>query len=155
ARLEAATGQQQRKGVAIVVAAGPALRDRQASELAGPQDDRAVKEAALLQVFDKGGAGLIHLWTDPSQPLSDIAVMVPAAAADRHHDLDKTNAGLHEPSCHQAARAEVRGDGLVHAVQAADTGGPAPEVKQLLGVDLHARGQFVVANASLELGLPG
>ena len=40
ARLEAAAGQPQAEGVAVVVAAVAVLRDRQPAELAGPDDDR-------------------------------------------------------------------------------------------------------------------
>src|SRR5437870_4304952 len=89
AGLETATGQKQGKGVAVVVAAGAALRDRQASELAGPQHYGPVQEAALLQVFDERRSWLVDLGTDPGQSLSDVAVMVPAATADRDHHLDE------------------------------------------------------------------
>ena len=83
AGLEAAAGQEQREGVAVVVAAGATLRDRQAAEFAAPEDDRALQEAALLQVADQRGGRLIHLRAHLGQALLDIAVVVPAACGDR------------------------------------------------------------------------
>ena len=60
ARLDAAAGQPHREGVGVVVAAVVAALDhRRAAELAAPDDQRVVEQAALLQVLDQRGAGLV------------------------------------------------------------------------------------------------
>src|SRR5207253_2447567 len=93
---EAAAGQEQGEGVAVVVAAGAALVDGQAAELAGPQDNGAVQKAALFQVVDQRGRPLVHLRADFGQAALDVVVVVPAAAGNRRHDLDEADAGLDE-----------------------------------------------------------
>src|SRR5262245_54166929 len=55
---EAAAGEQQREAVAVVVAPGPALRDRQSAKLAGPHHNRTIQQAALLQIADQRRGGL-------------------------------------------------------------------------------------------------
>src|SRR5579872_4015110 len=50
---EAASGQPQRKAVAVMIAAIGPLRDRQAPEFACPHDDCRIQKAALLEVFDE------------------------------------------------------------------------------------------------------
>src|SRR5262249_61030982 len=120
---------------------------------AGPGDVRWAQGPALLRTLARRRRWPVPLRKDPSQTLPDVAVMIPAAPADRHHDLDEANAGLNEPACHQAARAEVGGRRVVRAVQAANARRLPGEVEQLLGVELHAGGQLIVADAGLELGL--
>ena len=60
ARLDAAAGQPHREGVGMMVAAVVAALDhRRAAELAAPDDERVVEQAALLQVLDERRAGLV------------------------------------------------------------------------------------------------
>ena len=60
ARLDAAAGQPHGEGVGVMVAAVvAALHHRRAAELAAPDDQRVVEQAALLQVLDERGAGLV------------------------------------------------------------------------------------------------
>src|SRR5947209_10711805 len=58
--LEAAARQQDGESVAVMVAAGAMLGDRQAAEFACPKNDGAVQEAALLEVLNKSGGRLVH-----------------------------------------------------------------------------------------------
>ena len=60
ARLDAAAGQPHGEGVGVMVAAVVAALDhRRAAELAAPDDQRVVEQAALLEVLDQRGAGLV------------------------------------------------------------------------------------------------
>ena len=119
AGFEATAGNQQGEGVTIVIASRAALRDGQSAELARPQHDGAVQQAALLQIADEHGGGLIYRGADATQALANIAVVVPATGADRHHHLDEADARFHEAAGHEAARAEVRGGWIVQTVQPA------------------------------------
>ena len=60
AALDAAAGQPHREALDVVVAA-VALGHRRAAELAAPDHERVVEHAALLQVLDQGGRGLVDL----------------------------------------------------------------------------------------------
>ena len=67
AGLDAAAGQPHGEGVDVMVAADPCSRDlahRRAAELAAPDDQRVVEQAALLQVLDQGRARLVDLLAD-------------------------------------------------------------------------------------------
>ena len=61
ARLDAAAGEPHGEGVGVMVAAvvAAALDHRRAAELAAPDHERVVQQAALLQIGDQGGAGLV------------------------------------------------------------------------------------------------
>ena len=63
AALDAAAGQPHGEAVVVVVAAVEArqLGDRRAAELAAPDHQRAVEQAALLEVGEEGGDGLVPL----------------------------------------------------------------------------------------------
>ena len=61
-RLDAAAGQPHREGIRVMVAAvGAPLHHRRAAEFAAPDDERVVQQAALLQVLDQRGAGLVGI----------------------------------------------------------------------------------------------
>ena len=62
---DAAAGHPHREGLRMVVAAQAAterdagLDHRRAAKLTAPDDERAVEQAALFEIFDERGAGLI------------------------------------------------------------------------------------------------
>ena len=58
AALDAAAGEEQREAEDVVVAPG-ALAHRRAAELAAPNDQRVVQHAALLEILDQSGRGLV------------------------------------------------------------------------------------------------
>ena len=68
--------------VPAVVAA--ALHHRRAAELAAPDDQRIVEQAALLQVLHQGGAGLVGVLAILLQVLLEIAVLVPRFVEQLH-----------------------------------------------------------------------
>jgi hypothetical protein len=65
----------------------------------------SVEHAALFEVLDERGDGLIGHAGVVAEFVVEIAVMIPA----RVHDADKAHAALHEATCEQA----VGGEGLV------------------------------------------
>ena len=61
AAADAAAGEPDGEAVGVMVAAVFALGGGRAAEFAGPEDERAIKQAAALQVGEKGGDGLVGL----------------------------------------------------------------------------------------------
>src|SRR5205807_367046 len=84
-----AAGQPDRKGVGVVVAAvvTAALDHRRAAELAAPDHQRVVQQAALLQVLDQGGAGPVGVLAVLGQVLLEVAVLVPGLV-EQFHEAD-------------------------------------------------------------------
>src|SRR5262245_21431788 len=64
AGLEAAAGQDQAEGVAIVISTGAVLRYREPAELAAPNDDGLIQKAARLQVLDQSRRRIIDFGAD-------------------------------------------------------------------------------------------
>ncbi len=61
AAFDSAAGQPAGEALRVMVAAHVVLRIRRAAELGGPDDHRTVEHAALLQVPDQAGDGLVRL----------------------------------------------------------------------------------------------
>src|SRR6516225_9796733 len=57
--LETAAGQPKAEGIAVVVASFAPLRHGQPAEFAGPQNQRAIQEAATLEVLDEPSCGQV------------------------------------------------------------------------------------------------
>src|SRR5262249_17846077 len=151
AGFEAPAGQPEREGVAIVVAALAVLRYRQPAELAGPQDERAVEEAATPQILDEAGDRQIGDAANLFVFALGVAVRVPRLADGREH-LDEADARLHQPPGQQAAHAVRLGHGIVQAVKLSRRRRLAGDIEHLAGVELHARGQLVVLDTRFQFG---
>ncbi len=132
---------------------GVILEDGQAAHLAAPVDDGAVEQAALLEVNEQGGAGLVGGGAVLGQGGDEGAVLVPGLAGIEH--LDVTHAALDEAAGDDAAGGVVLGDGVVRAVELEDVGGLAGDVEGLLGGGLHVGGELVAGDAGLEVQLAG
>ena len=89
------------KPVRIVIAAVAAFRDRRASELAAPHDQRLVEQSPPLQIADQRGRRPIHVRAALAQVLVDLLVIVPGLARPVVHD-DEADAALDEAARHQA-----------------------------------------------------
>src|SRR5262249_32437048 len=76
---DAAAREPDRKPVMVVVAAAQAgqFGDRRAAELAPPEDQRTIKKAALLQVFQERGDGPVPLPGQVAVLLLQAVVVVP------------------------------------------------------------------------------
>src|SRR4051812_2759128 len=96
AGLETAAGQPEREAVAVMVAAVGSLRNRQTAELARPENDRLIKQTTLLEVADKGCAGLIGPCAKSFQGFGILAVRIPGLAA--HEELNKPHTPLDQPA---------------------------------------------------------
>src|ERR1035441_7003812 len=83
---------------------GIALDHRGAAEFAAPEHQRVFQQAALLEVFDESGAGLVSLTRLIDNALVDFAVVVPAFM----EKLDETDATLDEAAGQQAIHRERR-----------------------------------------------
>ena len=106
AALDAAAGQPHRKAEVVVIAALAALRLRRAAELAAPQNQRRIEQAAPLQVRQQAGDRLIDS-APPScgdcSSMSRVRVPLLRAAAGDH------DAGNARPSRPGAAPADSAG----------------------------------------------
>src|SRR5207247_8997123 len=80
AAFDAAAGQPGAEALGMMVAA-VALRARRATELRAPDHDCLIQHAALLEVLEQTGDGLIHLSGETAVVLLDAGVRVPSAAA--------------------------------------------------------------------------
>src|SRR5262249_16919066 len=115
-RLEAASGDEQAKGVTVMIAPVAVLRDGKPAEFAGPHHDRALQQAAVLEVADEGGGGLIVFFGDLLDPLLEVAVAVPGST-NRRFDVNEADTRLDQPAGHQTALAVIGGRWLIHPVR--------------------------------------
>src|SRR5262249_54870483 len=89
AAFDAAAGQPHREAVVVVVAAaeGGQFGDGGAAELAAPQDEGAVEQAALVEVGEEGGGRLVPALGEAAVLGGQVVVVVPrlaGAAPDLH-----------------------------------------------------------------------
>src|SRR5256885_13789905 len=81
ARFDAAAGHPHGEGLGMMVAAqlaaciGIALNHRSTAELPTPKHERIIQQAALLEVLDERGAGLVSFAGLIFHPFMDFAVM--------------------------------------------------------------------------------
>ena len=161
AALDAAAGEPGGEGVRVVVAAHllrvlRPLRHRQPAELAAPDDQRRVEQAALLQVGQQGGDGLIGLAGELAMVAGDVGVAVPAplvlhAAASRSARSGRRAppaAGPSDTAGEVAAAADCRGR------RGSAIGSRfAVDVERFRGGHLHAVGQLEALDAGGQLRL--
>ena len=77
--------------VVVVATVGfAALRHRRATELAAPDDEGVVEEAALFEIAHQGGARFLGVVTVLLESLGQLVVLIPAAMKE----LDDTDAAL-------------------------------------------------------------
>ena len=104
-----------------MVAAGAlgVLGGRLPAELAAPDDQRLVEQAALLQVLEQAGDRLVGVAGVLGVVLDDVAVGVPVVVVvgAAGVELDEAHAALDQPAGQQALAAEVVGLLLVDAVE--------------------------------------
>ena len=153
--LDAAAGHPHGEAVGVVVAAVAFLRHRRAAELAAPDDQGLVEQAAALQVLEQAGDRLVHRAAESWRGcLSMSAVGVPLAAGAAV-ELDEPHAALDQAAGQQAVPADGLGRRIVQAVEGERLGGLARQVDGLGGLGLHAEGQLVALDPGVELGLVG
>src|SRR5690606_16703762 len=118
AGLESASGDPGAEAVGVMVAADVlfVLDDREASHFAPPVDDGGLQQAALLQIFDQGGGGLVDFSAGVGEGSHDAAMMIPELVLGE--DLHEPNAAFDQPPGDEAATAVFSRGGIVQAVHA-------------------------------------
>ena len=136
-------------GAAVFFAIGVALGVGCTAEFTAPNDERFVEEAALFEVFDEGGAGLIDIHRQAREVFVERAMVVPVAMVE----LDETHTAFGEAAGDETVAGE--GAGLVHsgAVALESGGGFAGEVHEFRHTALHAVGHLELADPRLDLGV--
>ena len=128
------------------------LRDRQAAELAAPDDERFVEEPAAGEILEQRGDRPIGLGGEAGVIAEDVGMTVPAALVllAAGVDLDEAHAALDEPTGDEALLREVAAGGIVEAVEVVRLPRLAREVERLGRGHLHAVRQLEALDAGLQ-----
>ena len=157
AALDAAAGQPDGEAERMMVAAVGAFGAGRAAELGGPDDERLVEQAALLQILQQAGDRLIDLRAVGGVVACEIAVGVPAAGAAvaAVEDLHEPHAALDQPPRRQAVLAERRGRRRCPGRRASASRPFPAGTRTLRARPLHAEGQLVRLDAGQRLASSG
>src|SRR5215468_11817 len=93
----------------VIASSAAALDERQPAELAAPDDQRLVEQAAAFEIRQKGRDRLIGLPREAGVVGGDVHVAVPASFVflAAGVDLDEAHAALDQPAGDQALLGEV------------------------------------------------
>ena len=153
------TGEPVGERVGIVVAAGftAFLGHGQTAEFAAPDHQGRVEQAALFEVFEQGGDGLVGFEGEAAVVADNVLVTIPTALVLHAAgvDLHKTDAAFDHAPGHEALSGEVGAVLLVEAVALAGGFRFAGNVESLGSGGLHAIGEFEAFQARGELALDG
>ncbi|MFM1944028.1 MAG: hypothetical protein RI897_3010 [Verrucomicrobiota bacterium] len=150
----------------MVTSAGAFLEGGHASELGAPDYQRVFEEAALFQVTQEGGGGLVHDGAVLAVLFLEHLVSVPVADAfaaglvGAIEELDEADAVFDEATGENTvsgiAGLEVFewGAGFVGTVHFEDMPGFGGEVADFGDGELHAGGEFVAGDACSEFSIP-
>ena len=156
AGLSAAAGEPHGEGVNVVVTAGgiAVLAHRGAAEFAAPDDKGVFEQAALFEIGDEGGLGLVDLATTGDKIDFEIFTWAAVAVPVGVIQLDKTRAPFDESACEQAVAGEGRRI-LFDAVELAGGLTFAAEIDEFRRARLHAAGHFIGGDARMNFGIAG
>ena len=132
--------------VPIVVVRQCALSIDGAAELAGPDHERFVEHAALLQIGDQCGGRLIRFAAQNGDLLRQFTVLIPAAVIE----LDESHATLGQPPREQTVAGESSRLAYLGAVEIERPLGLVRQVGQLWDRRLHPECQLVLGNAGTD-----
>jgi hypothetical protein len=166
--LYACAGEPCGKAVRVVVATARAfLEGGHAAEFRAPHDERVGEQAALLEVGEERGSGLVHHFAVLHVLLLERLVAVPIAHAFAAglvcavEELHEAHAFLHEPAREDAV-ARVGGLEVLHGIARLigtihfqNVRGLRGNVRDLRDRQLHARGEFVAGDAGGEFRVAG
>ena len=124
--------------------------ERRAAELGGPDDERVVEHAALLQVGEQRGDRLVDVLGERGV-LVHVAVRVPVARGAGVDQLDETHAALGEPARDEALPGEAFRAAARQSVELVRVVGFLREIEGLGRGGLHAEGGLEGADARREL----
>jgi hypothetical protein len=110
AGLHAAAGEPHGEGVDVVVAPGgvAVFTHRGAAELAAPDDERVLEQAARFEILHEGGLALVDLAADFLEVALEIFARAAVAVPVGVIQLDETRAALDEAAGEQAVAGEGR-----------------------------------------------
>ena len=154
AGLDAAAGHPDGEAAGVVVAAvvgrrEGALRVAGAAELAAPDHERVVEQAALLEILHQRGGGLVGLAALVANAGGETAVVVPALVVE----LDEADAAFGQAARQQAVGGECAGGAAVGAVEVERGVGLLGEIGRVGDARLHAERHFVLGDPRLDLGI--
>ena len=133
---------------AVVLLREAPLRIDRAAELAAPDDQRLVEQAARLQVLYQAVAGLVDVAALVGQAAGDVGVRVPVVVVDLH----EPHAALdHPPGQQRPCWRTCPACALPRRRAAKVDSGSLAEVGQLRHARLHAEGQFVLLRSGLRV----
>ena len=156
AGVDAGAGEPDGEAAAVVVAAAVrvpknALAKNSAAEFGEEHHQRVFEEAALFEVVDEGGGGLVDVAALVGELAFDGDVLVPAAV----EELDEADAALEQPAGHEAVGGVAAGFVDFGAVAVDDVLRFAAEVRQFGHRGLHAECHFVGGDAGERFGVAG
>lgn len=143
----------------VIAAIGP-LGERGASEFTGPDDDGFLEQAALGEVGEQAGDGLINLPGHLGMPGAQSAVLIPRVAdlpqlggAGQAREFDEPDSPFDKSPGEEALAGILGclGNGRVETVKGPGGGGFPGEVDQLGDSRLHAKGDLGIADGRLDL----
>ena len=147
------------EAIGVVVAAGArgVLGGRLPAELAAPDHQRLVQQAAMLEVLKQPGDRLVGAAGVIGVILNQVAMGVPIVVIVRSAgiQLHEADSPLDQPSGEQAAAAEVRGLLVVDAVEGLRVVGLARVVDGLGSVLLHLEGQLIAGDPGGQVAVAG
>lgn len=143
------------EGGAVVVASvafgvvDVALAEGGAPEFTAPDDESVFEEAALFEIFDECGGGLVSVPALDFELGGDVLMLVPPGV----HELDE----LSSPFCEAAGEKAVsrEGTGALHIgpIHVENVLWFTGKIGELGYAGLHAVGHLVLGNAGLNLGI--
>jgi hypothetical protein len=160
---DAGAGEPAGEAVRVVVAAeGAFLEERHASELGAPDDEGVGEQAALAEVADEGGGGLVEDGAVFVVLFLELGVTVPVEVAGAGvgavEELDEADAAFDQAAGEDAVAGEGGFDRVgrvVGAVEAEDVGGFGGEIAEAGHAQLHTGGEFVAGDAGEQAGVAG
>ena len=126
-----------------------ALLKGRAPELAGPDDQRVIQQAASLQIGQQSGHRLVDPLRAFAHPCFYFVVMVPAAISH----LDEPDSSLGKPPRQQTFAAEIIARFLTDTVKILRRLGLFAQVKNLWGGNLHPESQFIGLNETFDIAI--
>ncbi len=135
---------------AVVVTGESALAVGGASEFSGEDDEGVIEHAALFEVVDEAGAGLVDVVGLAAHFIGEVDVVVPATV----EELDEADAALGHAAGEEAVAGEGAGFFDFGAVEFFVDGFVlAGEVGELGDGGLHAEGHFLLGDGGLDFGV--
>src|SRR5262249_13817699 len=149
-------GQPNGKTFRMMIAAIAPRRMRRAAELAGPEDERFVEQAARFQILDETRNCLIRVERVLLVAALEVPMLIPGAVgrAGRASDFDEAHARFDESPRPQTLDAvePFAWDIGVDAVKALRCLRFAGEVEHVRDHRLHAKGELIVADRGFDAG---